>query len=136
MRKSLFLFFILLLLYGVSACQKNPDSTAGDASATATAQEMVSRIPEDIPVMEGSFNLRVSSSGNDISYRVKAVFEKVIKFYQEQTITMGWEQLGGEQIMSDSITMQRTKPDRNMSILIAAVQGSDEVLVQVMIASR
>ena len=56
--------------------------------------------------------------------------------WQEQTPGMGWEQLGGEQIMSDSITMQRTKPDKNMSILISAIEGSNEVMVRVMIATR
>jgi hypothetical protein len=32
--------------------------------------------------------------------------------------------------------MQRTKPDKNMSILISAVQDSDEILVQVMVATK
>jgi hypothetical protein len=136
MRKTLISLFILVLISGIAACQNNPGPSLDVSSSTATAQEMFIRIPEDIPVMEGAYNLRVSSSGNSISYRVQAVFEDVILFYQEQTVVMGWEQLGGEQIMSDSITMQRTKPDKNMSILISAVQDSDEVLVQVMVASR
>jgi len=127
---------ILVLVFGISACRDNSNASADISSTTATAQEMFNRIPIDIPVMEGAFNLRVSSSSNNISYRVQAVFEDVVRFYQEQTIAMGWEQLGGEQIMMDSITMQRTKPDKNMSILISSVQDSGEVLVQVMIASK
>lgn len=106
------------------------------ANATATAQGLFLSIPEDVPVMENATEIRVSSSRNSISYRVQARFEDVIKFYQEQTIALGWEQLGGEQIMMDSITMQRQKPDKNMSILISAVQDSGEVLVRLMIASK
>jgi hypothetical protein len=136
MKKILIPLIVLVLAFVFTACQDDSITSAQAANATATAQEMFTRIPSDIPVMEGAYNLRVSSSSNNVSYRVQAIFEDVIKYYQEQTVTMGWEQLGGEQVMSDSITMQRTKPDKNMSILISAVQDSDEVLVQVMIASR
>jgi hypothetical protein len=136
MRKTLIIFAILGLMLGFAACQENTAPDVNDASATATAQEMYNRVPADVPVMDGAYELRVSSTGNSISYRVQAVFEDVIKYYQEQTPAMGWEQLGGEQIMSDSITMQRMKPDKNMSILISAIEGGNEVMVRVMIASR
>jgi hypothetical protein len=136
MKKILIAFVISGLILGFAACQSNSASAVDSAGATATAQEIYNRVPVDVPVMNGAYDLRVSSSGNSISYRVMAVFEDVIRFYQEQTVVMGWEQLGGEQIMSESITMQRTKPDRNMSILISAIDGSNEVIVQVMIASR
>jgi hypothetical protein len=138
MKKSFMYLFIMLLVFGFAACQNRTETLldASNASSTATAMIMFERVPEDIPVMEGAFDLRVSSSGNSVTYRVQGIFEDVIKFYQEQTLALGWAQLGGEVIMSDSITMQRTKPDNNMSILISKIQGGDEVLVRVMIASK
>jgi hypothetical protein len=136
MRKIILFLFGISMFCGLVACQNKPGSSLENTNATATAQEMVNRLPADIPLMDGAFDLWISSSGNSISYRVRAVFEDVIKFYQEQTIADGWRQLGGEQIMSASITMQRQKPDKNMSILISAVQSSDEVLVRVMVASK
>jgi hypothetical protein len=136
MKKTLIGLTILSLMLGFAACQENLASDVSSSSATATAQEMYNQIPVDVPVMEGAYELRVSSTGNSISYRVEAVFEDVIQFYQEQTLAMGWEQLGGEQIMMESITMQRTKQDKNMSILISTIQGGNEVLVNVMVASR
>jgi hypothetical protein len=136
MKKNMICLFFLFLVFGSSACQGNPETLMGNVNATATAQGIFLRIPDDVPVMEGAFELRVSSSGNSISYRVQAKFEDVVKFYQEQTIAMGWEQLGGEQTMMNSITMQRQKPDKNMSILISAVQDSGEILVRVMVASK
>lgn len=136
MKKLLFSLIILGLIPGLTACQDSPAALVDGPGATATAQAMFNRIPDDVPVMDGAYELRVSSSGNSVSYRVQAVFEDVIRFYQDQTPAMGWEQLGGEQIMMDSITMQRAKQDRNMSILISAVKDSNEVLVTVMIASK
>jgi hypothetical protein len=135
-KKILGCFCLLFILIGLVACQDNQETSIETANATATAQGIFLSIPEDVPVMENATEIRVSSSGNSISYRVQARFEDVIKYYQEQSIAMGWEQLGGEQIMMDSITMQRQKPDKNMSILISAVQDSGEVLVRLMIASK
>jgi hypothetical protein len=135
-KKILIVVVLLCFLYGLVACQNNPETSDGAASATATAQEVFLNVPEDVPVMQDAYELRVSSSGNSISYRVHAKFEDVIQFYQEQTMAMGWEQLGGEQVMMDSITMQRQRPEKNMSILISAVQDSDEILVRLMVASK
>jgi hypothetical protein len=136
MKKAMLVTLILILVFGSAGCQNQAGNSMDAANATATALQVFDRIPEDIPVMDGAFDLKVSSSGNSVTYRVQALFEDVIRFYQEQTIAMGWGQLGGELIMGDSITMQRMKPDKNMSILISAIKDSDEVLVRVMIASK
>jgi hypothetical protein len=136
MKKYFLILFIAAMLVGLVACQDNSISSLENHHATATALEMTKRLPDDIPLMDGAYDLRISSSGSSITYRVQAPFEDVIQFYQDQAAAMGWEQLGGEQVMMDSITMQRQKPDKNMSILISAVQDSDEVLVRVMVASK
>jgi hypothetical protein len=135
-KNTIFCVSILILIFGLSGCQKNEQTALEIANATATAEGIFLSIPEDVPVMADAFDLRVSSTGNSISYRVQAKFEDVIQYYQEQTIALGWEQLGGEQIMMESITMQRQKSDKNMSILISTVKDSDEVLVRLMIASK
>jgi hypothetical protein len=136
MKKLLMSFMVLVIMVGFAACQGDASLVVDSVSATATAQGMYTRLPVDVPVMDGAYALKVSSSGNSISYRVDAVFEDVIAYYQQETVAMGWEQLGGEQVMAGSITMQRTKPDKNMSILISTIQGTSEIIVQVMIASR
>jgi hypothetical protein len=135
-KKILVCFCFLFITIGLNACQNHEQTSIGTANATSAAEEIFLRLPGDVPVMKDAFELRVSSSGNSISYRVQAKFEDVIKYYQDQTVAMGWEQLGGEQIMLDSITMQRQRPDKNMSILISALQDSDEILVRLMVASK
>jgi hypothetical protein len=84
-------------------CPANVVNRHGGGSALLQEPELIHRIvaavrravPADVPVMAGAYNLSVSSSGNNISYRVAGIFEDVIRFYQEQTTAEGWEQLGG-----------------------------------------
>jgi hypothetical protein len=136
MKPTIAVLLALSLALASAGCATVADARQDLAGATATAGAILALVPVDVPVMQTARELHVSSTGNSISYRVAADFEEVIRFYQEECLALGWEQLGGEQIMIESITMQRTKPDRNMSILISTVQGTGDVLVNVMIASR
>ena len=51
-------------------------------------------VPDDIPIMEGSYDLQASSTGNNVSYQVDATVEEVVLFYQEDLPNFGWELAG------------------------------------------
>ena len=51
-------------------------------------------VPDDFPIMDGSYDLQSASSGNNVSYQVDATVDDVVLFYQEELPAFGWELAG------------------------------------------
>lgn len=53
-----------------------------------------SRIAADVPILEGAYDMNVSGSGLQITYKVGLDVDSVVFFYQEQLASLGWESAG------------------------------------------
>ena len=131
MKPSALLCVLFLSMISLAACRSGTIRTSNSASSTATAQAALSLIPQDIPIMDGAEDLFAASDGSNITYRVTATLEEAIAFYQEQTAALGWEPLGNDITIGSSITIQRSKPERNLSIIIAPISGTTALRVQI-----
>ncbi len=117
MKKTLFYVAVLSVLAALllaacgggatSAPESGPDSapaSAGDAqpespSGEGGGQEEApappeNEIPEDVPVMENAYEIRVSSTRNgfDMTYRVDTDIETALAYYQEALLEAGWQE--------------------------------------------
>ncbi len=70
--------------------------------------EVTGGVPDDVPVMDGAYQLQVTRSGNKVLYQVDASVEEVIAFYQEELPKFEWEMAGpADNVMSFIGTMLR-----------------------------
>lgn len=53
-----------------------------------------SEVPEDLPVMEGAYNLQPMRQGLNVVYNVEGGIPDVVTFYQEVLEDYGWEMAG------------------------------------------
>ena len=51
-------------------------------------------VPDDVPVMDGAYQLQVTRSGNNVLYQVDASVDEVVAFYQEELPKFEWEMAG------------------------------------------
>ncbi len=51
-------------------------------------------VPDDVPVMDGAYQLQVTRSGKNVLYQVDASIEEVVAFYQEELPKFEWELAG------------------------------------------
>lgn len=56
--------------------------------------EVTGGIPDDVPVMDGAYQLQAGKSGKNVSYQVDASVEEVVAFYQEELPKFEWEMAG------------------------------------------
>lgn len=127
------------LVLALVACGPAATSpTVGDDTLpTANAEGVVLvtptlTLPNDVPMLENALGLKVNSSSTDISYRVVGTFEDVVKFYQAELLTLGWEQKSKKDTgFATNITLLRFKSDASLSVTIQAVAGTDEVSIRI-----
>lgn len=95
-------------------------------------------IPEDIPVVEGALELKVTAGGNTIAYQApETTLETVTAYYQTELETLGWVMVNKKDSgFADSITLLRKKPDRNLSITLQSIAGSQNVRVLITIVQK
>lgn len=51
-------------------------------------------VPDDVPVMDGAYQLQATRSGKNVIYQVDASVEEVVAFYQEELPQFEWEMAG------------------------------------------
>ena len=49
-------------------------------------------VPEDLPIMDGAYELQVTPDGSNVSYQVDTDIDAVMAFYTEELPNFGWEQ--------------------------------------------
>ena len=158
-RKSLWMAaFALIVALGLAACggaatpqiaatsvvnSSGGEPTATSASAAPTAQPEPTTVPknpvpDDVPMMPGATKLKTTADNTYIAYEVASTtVEAVTKFYQDELLTHGWEQINrSDSGFGDSITLLRTKPDQNISVTIQSVAGSETVRVQITLIKK
>lgn len=95
------------------------------------------QIQEDVPILDGALDLRVTSNGTFIRYEAPSTIEDAIKFYQDQLAVQGWEQQNkGDSGFGDSITLLRSKGNQNISVTLQSIAGSDNVRVQIALSPK
>jgi hypothetical protein len=95
---------------------------AEEPGAAEPTEPLITPTPEmsDVPIFEGAENYKSTGNGTYISYDVPdTTVDIVIKFYQEQLLALGWEQKSKTDTgFGQSITILRSKPDKNISVSI------------------
>jgi hypothetical protein len=56
--------------------------------------ELEGGIPEDLPLMEGAYQIQAGHAGKNVSYQIDGTIEDVLTFYQEELPKFGWELSG------------------------------------------
>ena len=56
--------------------------------------ELEGGIPEDLPMMEGAYQIQAGHSGKNVSYQIDGSVEDVLTFYQGELPKFGWELTG------------------------------------------
>ena len=79
------------------------------AEGDTGSESQTGGVPEDIPIMEGAYNMQITPDGTNISYRIDAEIEDVVTYYQEALASLGWEMTRSPDTMTASMgTMGRT----------------------------
>ena len=133
---SILLIVISLVIFSISACTPSriPVDEYNQVAATATGSEAepVEEVaPEtgeeqepapvveeeesggdDVPIMDGAYQLQISRTGNNVNYQVDGTIEDVLTFYQEELPKFAWEMAGPpDNAISNIATMLRENAD-------------------------
>lgn len=145
---KLILGMFLVLSLAVSACggggatEEGPaagggDTTTGGGGGAPAATATEAALQEDVPILEGATDLKITSGGAVINYQVESTVAEATQFYQEQLAALGWEQLNKKDSgFGDSITLLRSKPEQNISVTLQSIAGSTSVRVQITLTPK
>ncbi len=138
MKKQIFIVLILLIL---TACGPKAEAGPSDeqiASGTATAEVMQAAMPDDLPIPEGAFNMKLAANNTYISFEVLGPIEDVSAYYKEALIAEGWEKINNsnEEPMGGAVTLLRSKPTKNVSITIQSIPESENVRVLITVIGK
>ncbi len=53
-----------------------------------------STYPEDVPIMEGAYQLQAARKGTNVLYQIDATVDEVVTYYQNELPNFGWEMAG------------------------------------------
>jgi hypothetical protein len=56
--------------------------------------ETTGEVPEDVPIMDGAYQLQAGLSGKNVVYQIDSSLEDVVVFYVEELPDFGWEMAG------------------------------------------
>jgi len=71
--------------------QTDSDSEVVDPPPVA---ETSGEVPEDIPIMDGAYELQAGRSGRNVVYQVDSPIKDVLAFYVAELPGLGWEMAG------------------------------------------
>ena len=141
MKKNIFLILSLMALLVLSACGPKAvegPSDAQIASGTATAEVMQAGLPEDLPIPDGAFNMKMAANNTYISFEVLGPIDVVSAYYKEALIAESWEKINNsnEEPMGGAVTLLRSKPKKNVSITIQSIPESENVRVLITVIGK
>jgi hypothetical protein len=139
--------FILVLMIVLSACAKEETPTPrADAFATQPNTEEVTTaggetaepppqdedVPEDLPVPELAYNVKVARDGQFISYEIDGSIENIAGYLQEALLDYGWDiEVSPDSIVGAMATMMRNNEAGDLlSISMSYNNNGDFVTVQ------
>ena len=135
---SILLIVISLVIFSISACtpsripvdeyiqvaatatgsEAEPEPVEEVAPETGEEQEPAPVVEEeesggdDVPIMDGAYQLQISRTGNNVNYQVDGTIEDVLTFYQEELPKFAWEMAGpADNAISNIATMLRENAD-------------------------
>ncbi len=71
-----------------------PAADPGSGEEPPPVVEAPRGVPDDVPVMDGAYQLQATRSGNNVLYQVDATVDEVVAFYQEELPKFEWEMAG------------------------------------------
>jgi hypothetical protein len=95
-----------------AAAEEAPvEAGAGEPTVEAEtgSEGLTGGVPEDVPIMEGNYELQVTPDGGNLSYKIDAEHEDVVAFYQAELEKLGWEMTRSpDNVVGAMATMGRT----------------------------
>jgi len=130
------LLFISVLSYGCARSEPGVERTEDEVAAvTATAEANLSALPEDIPVYANAEKLKFAAGNTYFTYEVPGTVDEVVEFYRTELQALGWEKKNNssEEPLGGSLTLLRSKSDKNVSVTIQGIPESEYVRVLISI---
>ena len=122
---------------GGGATEEGPAAGGGGGVPAPAATATEAALQEDVPILEGATDLKITSGGAVINYQVESTVAEATQFYQEQLAALGWEQRSRtDSGFGDSITLLRSKPEQNISVTLQSIAGSTNVRVQITLTPK
>lgn len=134
----LLLLFVAVAGYGCAQSQANAGKTDEQiAAATATTQANLDSLPDDVPIHVGAENIKFAAGNTYITYEVLGTVNEIVEYYRAELQSQGWEKRNNspESPLGGSLTILRSKPDKNISVTIQSIPDSEyiRVLINVII---
>jgi len=128
---------VLAACGGGSGTPAGSSSNSGNSNPPTGAAPPELQVQEDVPILEGALDLKVTSNGTYITYAALGTVDDATQFYQEQLAALGWEQKNRQDSgFGDSITLLRSKPDQNISVTIQSVSGGENIKVLIALSPK
>ena len=141
-RIIVFGLILLLVTLAASACSK-PDQTIDKTdeqviALTATAQANIDGVPSDVPIHEGAVKLKFAAGNTYITYEVFGDVDTIVEYYRTELELRGWEKRNNntETPIGGALTILRSKPDKNISVTIQSIPGSENSRVLITVIGR
>jgi hypothetical protein len=78
---------------------------------TTTGGGDVLDLADDVPIPQGAYDANLSSTGNQIVYKVGGLASQVVDFYVSRLSESGWEVAGQDTVVGHTALMTRVKPN-------------------------
>ncbi len=146
MKKNLVFSFVTVLLFSVfmAGCRgkatEEAGSTGGSSGGEPTAvgapaaDPSGAAVPEDVPIMDGGYNLDVIREGSQVNYTVDGDIETVMAFYQAELPLFGWEDTRAPDSAIGSIGNMSRKNAAGDSLTISLSYNGNGNFVTIQIA--
>ncbi len=99
-----------------------PPSNGGEntpaESPTESAPVEENQAPEDVPLMDGAYEVSIERDGTQIKYKVDTEVQTVVDFYHEVLPSLGWEIKGPPDSVVGSIASMLRKNANNDQLTI------------------
>lgn len=128
----LFSLLLFIFAYGCTPAAEESGKTDDElAAATATAQANLSALPSDLPIHANAEKLKFAAGNTYITYEVAGSVDDIVAYYRTELETQGWEKANNspEEPFGGSLTILRSKPDKNISVTVQSIPESEYVRV-------
>lgn len=136
---KLVLLFVTLAGFGCSRPETANDITDEQLIAlTATAQANIEGVPPDVPIHENAVKLKFAAGNTYITYQVLGDVDTIVEYYRTEMELLGWEKKNNsaDTPIGGALTLLRSKPDKNISVTIQSIPGSEYVRVLISVIGK
>lgn len=94
------------------------DVPTGEPQPSVASDSPLARVPENVPIMDGAYDAKVSGSGLQINYKVSGSVSEVVEYYQIRLAELGWESAGPPDtaVGATALMLRKNADDNRLSI--------------------